>query len=37
VSVHVSREALTLHSPIAHPGSPCLGLHCILDALPLFF
>jgi hypothetical protein len=23
VSVHASHEALTLHSPVAHPGSPC--------------
>jgi hypothetical protein len=23
VSVHASYEALTLHSPVAHPGSPC--------------
>ena len=25
VSVHASHEALTLHSPVAHPGSPCSG------------
>ena len=23
VSVHANHEALTLHSPVAHPGSPC--------------
>ena len=26
VSVHASHEALTLHSPVAHPGSPWLTL-----------
>jgi hypothetical protein len=24
LSVHASHEVLTLHSPVAHPGSPCL-------------
>jgi hypothetical protein len=33
MSVHASHEALTLHSPVAHPGSPWLTLaHPVVDS-----